>query len=723
MAGSVIARAVRLEAAGNIGEILADAETYVGFSREQQACYGAEELIAGKRDEVFSARRYTVVSGLVTGAETVSLKSTESTAETPSTPNNLPRLPYFFGRDKELATIADALTPQRRTWGALIDGPGGMGKTSLAIRAAELVPDGQFNRILFLSAKAREMTADGEKRLTGFIVPGYLEMLNEIARQLKLEKFTEKAETERARILLDALTDEHALLLLDNLESLTPEHRDQLFTFLGNLPQGCKAIVTSRRRTDVDARIIRLEKLDPQAALDYLNELSEGRSHLQKATEAERRRLYEETGGNPLVIRWLVGQLGKGRCKTVAKGLEFLRSAPKENDPLEFIFGDLLETFSESEEKVLAALAYFTSPIEIKHIAELGAISKTAAQTALEDLTDRALVVADAEQQKFVLVPLVADFLRNARPGIIKETGNRLEQHAYALIVENGYQKHDRFPVLDEAWPTVAPAMPLFVAGPNDRLQTICGALLDFLNFTGRWDELLSVNQQAEAKAMAAGDHDNAGWRAYRAGFVHSLRRQADAVLSSAKRATAHWMTARAGARERASALHLLGIGHYLKGDYPAAIAALVLALDLLRTLSTENVEVTVVLQSLAEAEQGSGDLVAAEREYREALRISRALGNHVGVASCIGSLARLAFDQKNWTGAEALAREALPLSEELGHQELIADNCNYLAKALKRQAKADEALPYARRAVEIFTRLVSPELEAALETLRECEA
>ena len=63
---------------------------------------------------------------------------------------------------------------------------------------------------------------------------------------------------------------------------------------------------------------------------------------------------------------------------------------------------------------------------------------------------------------------MVADFLRRKRPEVVAETGNRLEERAYALIVENGYEKHDRFPVLDAAWPTVAPALPLFLAGPND---------------------------------------------------------------------------------------------------------------------------------------------------------------------------------------------------------------------------------------------------------------
>ena len=35
------------------------------------------------------------------------------------------------------------------------------------------------------------------------------------------------------------------LLILDNLESLKPERRDQVFTFISRLPRSCKAIVTS----------------------------------------------------------------------------------------------------------------------------------------------------------------------------------------------------------------------------------------------------------------------------------------------------------------------------------------------------------------------------------------------------------------------------------------------------------------------------------------------
>src|SRR5215213_11843951 len=77
--------------------------------------------------------------------------------ETPRTsiPHNLPSLQPFFGREEELKKVADALDPESRTWGALIDGPGGMGKTSLAVRAAYDVTPETFDRIVFVSLKSR----------------------------------------------------------------------------------------------------------------------------------------------------------------------------------------------------------------------------------------------------------------------------------------------------------------------------------------------------------------------------------------------------------------------------------------------------------------------------------------------------------------------------------------------------------------------------------------
>jgi len=445
-----------------------------------------------------------------------------------SIPHNLPRLSIFFGREDELKKIADALDPESCTWGALIDGPGGMGKTSLAVRAAYDASPDDFRKIIFISLKTRELDDDGVRDLSVFILSGLVEMLNELARALGCVDIAKAPEDQRPRLLLDALCGTQTLLVFDNLESLIKRERDILFTFVQKLPAGCKAILTSRGRIGFGAEELILERLSQEAALATLTELATRTRNplLAQTSEAERVALYRETSGKPLLLRWMAGQLGRGSCRTFADALHFLRNCPPNNDPLEFIFGDLVEEFTREETRVLCGLTHFTVPATAGHITEVAGIETAPASTALWSLANRSLVVPNQERSAFAVVPMVAEFLRRKRPEVVVETGNRLESRAYELIIENGYQKRNRFPILDAAWPTVAAALPLFLAGGNDRLQKVCAALNHFLSDTGRWDERLSLTQQAEARAVDSGDMCSAGWRAYkRAEFTISADR------------------------------------------------------------------------------------------------------------------------------------------------------------------------------------------------------
>jgi len=639
-----------------------------------------------------------------------------------SIPNNLPRLQPFFGREKELAAIREALDPESRTWGALIDGPGGMGKTSLAVRAAYECEPELFERIIFLSVKDREMEDDGVRRLSGFILTGLREMLNELTRELGQPDILKAAEDQRIRLLLDALRPTRTLLILDNLESLTKDERDQLFTFVKRLPQGCKAILTSRRRIGSGSELLILQKLDEAAALDTLAELARHNPLLAKTTEAERIVLYQQTGGTPLLLRWVAGQLGRGSCRTLADALEFLKSCPSENDPLEFVFGDLAREFTNDETRVLGALTYFTLPAKLEHIAELANLDEEPVEIALRTLSNRSLIVPDQEEKNFALVPIIADFLRRNRPEVVQEIGHQLEEHAYTLILENGNKQYDRFPLLDAAWPIIIPALPMFLAGSNPKLQTVCSELDDFLNFSGRWDEQLSLSEQAEAKAVAAGDYHSAGRRAFDAGWIYLHRRQADLVLTSADRAATHWNSAEVGPSERAQAILLRGYVLELKADYPAAIAAYQEALDLERSVSVESLSVTTYLNSLGGAYSEAGNFAAAEQTFREALRVANAIGVGQCVATSTGNLALLALKRADWPVAEELARAALDVASQVGRQDLIGSNSLSLAIALLRQGRATEALAHARTAVDIFGRLQDADFKLALKILQNCE-
>ena len=62
--GTTVARAVRLEAAASKGELVVDARTFDALTAEIKACYGPEELVCGKRNERFSARRCSFLGGM-----------------------------------------------------------------------------------------------------------------------------------------------------------------------------------------------------------------------------------------------------------------------------------------------------------------------------------------------------------------------------------------------------------------------------------------------------------------------------------------------------------------------------------------------------------------------------------------------------------------------------------------------------------------------------------
>ncbi|QEL17598.1 nucleotidyl cyclase domain-containing protein [Limnoglobus roseus] len=62
--GTTVTRAVRLEAAALRGELVIDAATFDALPDELKTAYGAEEVISGKRDERYSARRCVFIQGI-----------------------------------------------------------------------------------------------------------------------------------------------------------------------------------------------------------------------------------------------------------------------------------------------------------------------------------------------------------------------------------------------------------------------------------------------------------------------------------------------------------------------------------------------------------------------------------------------------------------------------------------------------------------------------------
>jgi DNA-binding MarR family transcriptional regulator len=259
------------------------------------------------------------------------------------------------------------------------------------------------------------MTADGPRALSDFIVPTCLDMLNEIARLHGLGHLANAPEADRIRLISEALAHERTLFVLDNLETLSAVDAERLFTFINRLPESCKAIVTSRPRPGDEGCIIDLRKLHKTAAMKYLAELATDRPILKKSNVSQREKLYEETGGNPLLMRWVVGQLGRGNCQTLAKAIKFLREAPDDNDPLKFIFEDMAGDLSKSEIKAIHGLSGTPGPLDVRALAKQAKLTVNAATTVLSDLTDRGLVNADPLRETFSVLPIVVSYLKKSK--------------------------------------------------------------------------------------------------------------------------------------------------------------------------------------------------------------------------------------------------------------------------------------------------------------------
>ena len=635
--------------------------------------------------------------------------------------SNLPTIQRFFGRDTELDTLRVALHPDATGWGALIDGPGGMGKTTLAIRAAELAAPGHFDDIVFLSAKQTAMDPHGLHNENPFAVSGFTQMLDAIARRLQMPEITQAPADERPRLLIDALTGTRTLLVLDNLETLTDADQRRLSAFLNHLPRTCKALLTSRPLIITTGGRIKLQQLDQTAALQTLADIARDNPALASAPVSDRLRLITETGGNTLLLTWAAWQVGSGYCTTIDDALAHLRSCPPENDPLEFIFGDLLARFTTEEEHIVATLSYPTEPITVIAIAEISGVDESTTRRALKILTNRSIVFPQDGEEKYALVPMAADFMRYARPEVVKQIGDRLADRAFCLINENGHKNFDRFSYLDIVWSSISPALPLFLASDNARLQTVCDALNDFLKFRCRWDERISLNVAAEAKALDAGDHLSAGWRAYRAGTTYYRRRNINAVFSCACRALQHWSAEPAGVFEHSTAILLRGMGHQLNQNYSTAISDFREAFNIRNRFATNSKSAAIALHWLAKSESLYGDHDASERHYLEALHIAQTVNYPEGVAYITCNLAGLALERKEWPGAEKLAREALALTETLERLDLTALIYDRLSRALVRQSKTAEARVYAQKAVDISGCYGLPDLAIAQATLAEC--
>ncbi|MCA9955314.1 MAG: tetratricopeptide repeat protein, partial [Anaerolineales bacterium] len=368
--------------------------------------------------------------------------------------NNLPPQPTpFVGRDEELAAL-DALLidPERRL--IAIVGPGGMGKTRLALAAAErqLTDSSAFPHGVFFVNLAAIQTAD--------------QMIPAIAHALKLpldsgrqDDRTDPMSSESLPAkdqLLDYLRHKRLLLILDNFEHVL-EGAELVADILQAAPL-VQIIVTSRERLQlIEEQVYPIKGLDfpDWDTLDEARQSPAVRLFLQAAHRVQPEfvltaedlpdlaRICRAVGGMPLSLElaasWVDALSLPDLADEIKNSLNLLetemRNMPERHRSIRAVFDYSWQQLSANDQAVFAQLAVFR-----------GGFTRTAAQKitnasirTLANLVNKSLLQYNQQRDRYELHELVRQYAAEklAEDAGVETAVHTRHSHFYCGLVQH----------------------------------------------------------------------------------------------------------------------------------------------------------------------------------------------------------------------------------------------------------------------------------------------
>ncbi|HEU4326308.1 MAG TPA: AAA family ATPase [Roseiflexaceae bacterium] len=452
---------------------------------------------------------------LLTGAgQPLALPAPDQPTAPPRPRHNLPQRSYaqFIGRQTELRELERLMLPHPRSrhFVVTLDGIGGVGKSALALelahgyrdRYAELPPAERFEAIVWVSAKRTLLTAGGiQQRRQTFSTLADLQRT--IGAVLDEPAAAGADPAERHTLIEHALAAQRTLLIVDNLETVDDE---ELLTFLRDLPDPTKALITTRHRIDV-AYAIRLTGMpEPDARALMQVEAEERGVALPEAAIAE---LYRRSGGVPLAIVWSIGLMSVGHSvETVLR-----RLGSGHSDIARFCFGEMLGHIrGRDAERLLLALALFERSVGREMLGVVAGLAEDpiGRDEGLAELVR--LSLANQSGDRFKLLPLTHSFAQAQlaeRPELERELRDRWIAHLTELAEPYQgprWRRRDRQWLINEGQHLVDFADWCERTQRLDLLTGVIDAVVRFYDFKGRWTDALRIARVCAEHARLAGD-------------------------------------------------------------------------------------------------------------------------------------------------------------------------------------------------------------------------
>ena len=291
----------------------------------------------------------------------------------------LPTASYvnLIGVEPHLAALQKVLTTPGAPWVLLIEGIGGIGKTSLADALLRLlIATSVFDEVAWVSAQPLRFTLDGDVTpVAGAAITAEI-LIEKLTKQLLPEAAFQVGQApERLLLLLQTRLKAYPhLVVVDNLETLSDV--ESLLPTLHKLANPTKFVLTSRTSLYSEPNLFhfRVPELTTADALHLVRQEA-ALSNLPvfaTCSDAELLPIIETVGGNPLAIRLIVGQTHVHPLEVILGDLRHARSQTADNF-YTFIYRWAWNSLSELEQRALLVMP-LANPHgdDLDYLAEVG---------------------------------------------------------------------------------------------------------------------------------------------------------------------------------------------------------------------------------------------------------------------------------------------------------------------------------------------------------------
>ena len=701
--------------------------------RQYQEC---ERLLREELGAAPQTETSALVEQIRAGALDGSPSSAPPAAAADAAPrHNLPaQLSTFVGREREQADIAQRLQSNRLV---TLTGPGGSGKTRLALRVAEAMiasyPDGVW---------LAELTPLSDPAL----------ILPTIAAVFGVREMA-------GRTLLDGLVrhlrGRQTLLVLDNCEHLIEASAQLIETLLRGAPR-LNVLATSREPLGLSGEsVCRVPSLSlPEAGAPSLEQLTRSEAGrlfearaadvksgfaLSESNAAAIAQICQRLDGIPLALELAAARIRVMPPEQIAARLDDRfrlltggsRTALPRQQTLRALIDWSWDLLLEPERATLRRLSVFVGGWTLEAAEAVCARDDLEAGAVLDTLTrlvDKSLVLAE-DQETDERYRMLETMRQYAREKLLEsgESGPVRDRHLdfFVALGESGDaglhgpEEAAWFSRLETEHANLRAALEWSLdqgpAGAEAALR-LCGALGQFWNVRGHWSEglawltrVLARPETAEPTLARARALNAAGFLAYCLNDHATARRRYEealaiwhahppcadhatalrilgAVLSNGGRSAEgrapleeSLAMSRALGDTEGVAWTLMDIGELsINRDAGAAGRAETMSmfeesLALHRQIENQN-GISIVLTSLAGIARYTGELEEAGARYAESLAIARRIGNRRTISLALIGLGNVAAIRGEHATAERLLSESLPVIEELGQRGLVAD-------------------------------------------------